>query len=113
MRFVLGVHVEADRGQQYQALDRLLPVDADAHDRHAVVEYAHHQTADDRPDNRADAAGGAHHTGYSRAVTTEMLEDYATIAGRERVVIDADTKIRDMRRQLLVSDLAWSTRFAR
>ena len=58
-------------------------------------------------------AGGAHHTGYSRAVTTEMLEDYATIAGIELVVIDADTKIRDMRRQLLVSDLAWSTRFAR
>lgn len=58
-------------------------------------------------------AGGGHHTGYSRAVTTEMLEDYATIAGIELVVIDADTKIRDMRRQLLVSDLAWSTRLAR
>ena len=26
-------------------------------------------------------AGGAHHTGFSQAVTTEMLEDFAAIAG--------------------------------
>ena len=35
-------------------------------------------------------AGGAHHTGFSQAVTTEMLEDFAAIAGIEFVVIDAD-----------------------
>ena len=28
-------------------------------------------------------AGGAHHAGYSYSVTTEMLEDFATIAGIE------------------------------
>jgi L-arabinose isomerase len=38
-------------------------------------------------------AGGAHHTGYSYAVTQEMLEDFATIAGIELAVIDADTTL--------------------
>jgi L-arabinose isomerase len=45
-------------------------------------------------------AGGAHHTGFSQAVTTEMLEDFAEIAGLELVVIDADTKVRDFKQQL-------------
>lgn len=54
-------------------------------------------------------AGGAHHTAYSRAATTEMLEDYAAIAGIELVVIDRDTQIRDLRQQLHMADLAWST----
>ena len=36
-------------------------------------------------------AGGAHHTGFSQAVTTEMLEDFAAMAGVELVVIDRDT----------------------
>ncbi|MFP4281102.1 MAG: L-arabinose isomerase [Opitutales bacterium] len=39
-------------------------------------------------------AGGAHHTGYSYAVTTEFMEDFATIAGIELVVIDAETRLR-------------------
>jgi len=38
-------------------------------------------------------AGGAHHTGYSYSVKTEHLEDFATIAGIELAVIDADTKL--------------------
>lgn len=38
-------------------------------------------------------AGGAHHTAYSNAVTTEMLEDFATIAGIELVTIDADMRL--------------------
>ena len=45
-------------------------------------------------------AGGAHHTGFSQAVTTEMLEDFAEIAGIELVVIDGETKIRDFKQQL-------------
>ena len=52
-------------------------------------------------------AGGAHHTGFSRAVTTEMLEDFATIAGIELVVIDADTRERQFRRELEWSDIAY------
>lgn len=45
-------------------------------------------------------AGGAHHTAYSQAVTTEMLEDFATIAGIELAVIDADTRPREFRAEL-------------
>jgi L-arabinose isomerase len=45
-------------------------------------------------------AGGAHHTGFSQAVTTEMLEDFAEIAGVELVVIDADTRVRQFKREL-------------
>ena len=37
-------------------------------------------------------AGGAHHTSYSYAVTTEMLRDYATMAGVPVLVIDEDTR---------------------
>lgn len=45
-------------------------------------------------------AGGAHHTGFSQAVTTEMLEDFAAMAGIELVVIDADTKLRQFKQEL-------------
>jgi L-arabinose isomerase len=45
-------------------------------------------------------AGGAHHTGFSYSVTTEFMEDFATIAGIELVVIDADTKLRPFRTEL-------------
>ncbi len=45
-------------------------------------------------------AGGAHHTGYSTVVTTEMLEDFATIAGIELVTIDANTKLNDFKQTL-------------
>lgn len=38
-------------------------------------------------------AGGAHHTSFSYSVTTEMLEDFATIAGIELAVIDGETKL--------------------
>ncbi|MFT3783210.1 MAG: L-arabinose isomerase [Nibricoccus sp.] len=45
-------------------------------------------------------AGGAHHTGYSTVVTSEMLEDFATIAGIEMVLIGEDTKISDFKQTL-------------
>jgi L-arabinose isomerase len=45
-------------------------------------------------------AGGAHHTGYSYAVTGEHLEDFATMAGIELVVIKADTKLAEFKKEL-------------
>ncbi|SCY49304.1 L-arabinose isomerase [Flavobacterium caeni] len=42
-------------------------------------------------------AGGAHHTVYSQALTTEYMEDFADIAGIELLVIDADTNIRSFK----------------
>jgi len=52
-------------------------------------------------------AGGAHHTGFSQAVTTEMLEDFAAMAGIETVVIDADTKLRRFKQELVWNDAAY------
>jgi L-arabinose isomerase len=52
-------------------------------------------------------AGGAHHTGFSQAVTTEMLEDFGAIAGLEVVVIDADTKLRQFKQELVWNDVAY------
>lgn len=45
-------------------------------------------------------AGGAHHTGFSQAVTTEQLEDYAEIADLEYVVIDEGTDLRSFKQEL-------------
>jgi len=42
-------------------------------------------------------AGGAHHTVYSQAVTTEFMEDFADIAGIELLVIDDKTTIREFK----------------
>jgi L-arabinose isomerase len=52
-------------------------------------------------------AGGAHHTGFSQAVTTEMLEDFGAMAGIETVVIDADTKLRQFKQELEWNDVAY------
>ena len=52
-------------------------------------------------------AGGAHHTGFSPAVTTEMLEDFAAMAGLEAVVIDADTKMRAFKQELVWNEAAY------
>jgi L-arabinose isomerase len=45
-------------------------------------------------------AGGAHHTGFSHALTMEHMEDFAEIAAIELIVIDAETRLREFRRQL-------------
>jgi L-arabinose isomerase len=45
-------------------------------------------------------AGGAHHTGYSYVVTSEMLEDFATIAGIETVHINAGTTLPQLKQDL-------------
>ncbi|HEX4350024.1 MAG TPA: L-arabinose isomerase, partial [Verrucomicrobiae bacterium] len=55
-------------------------------------------------------AGGAHHTGFSQAVTTEMLEDFAAIAGIELVIIDKDTKVRQFRQELNWNEAAHGLR---
>jgi L-arabinose isomerase len=45
-------------------------------------------------------AGGAHHTGFSQALTAEHLEDFAGMAGLEFVLIDGDTNLRQLRQEL-------------
>ena len=50
-------------------------------------------------------AGGAHHTGYSYSVTSEMLEDFATITGVELAVINADTRLADFKQTLRCNEV--------
>ena len=45
-------------------------------------------------------AGGAHHTGFSQAVTAEQLEDFAEMAGIEFVRIGQATTISDLKKEL-------------
>jgi L-arabinose isomerase len=50
-------------------------------------------------------AGGAHHTGFSRALTVQHLDDFAEMAGIEFVLIDRDTRIREFKKELRWNDL--------
>jgi L-arabinose isomerase len=45
-------------------------------------------------------AGGAHHTGFSQAVTVEHLEDFTEMAGLEFLLIDADTQLPAFKKEL-------------
>ena len=54
--------------------------------------------------------GGAHHTGFSQAVTMEMIEDFAEIAGLELAVIDATTNLRQFKKELKWSEVYYGLR---
>ena len=45
-------------------------------------------------------AGGAHHTGFSQAVTARHIEDYADMAGIEYVLIDDHTDLSAFKKEL-------------
>ncbi len=45
-------------------------------------------------------AGGAHHTGFSKVVTTEMMEDFAEMADIEFLVVDENTDLREFKKEL-------------
>jgi L-arabinose isomerase len=58
-----------------------------------------------RPNLRVAAAawilaGGAHHTGFSKAVTAEQLEDFAEMAGIEFLLIDEATDLSAFKKEL-------------
>ncbi len=50
-------------------------------------------------------AGGAHHTGFSYTVTREHLEDFATMAGIEFLVIDEETRLNEFRKDLRLGEV--------
>jgi L-arabinose isomerase len=45
-------------------------------------------------------AGGAHHTGFSQAISAAHLEDYALMADIECVMIDRDTDLSEFKKEL-------------
>jgi L-arabinose isomerase len=55
-------------------------------------------------------AGGAHHTGFSQALTLENMENFAEMAGIELVRIDGETRLSQLRRELYWSDAAYKLR---
>jgi L-arabinose isomerase len=55
-------------------------------------------------------AGGAHHTGFSRALRMEHLENFAEIAGIELIRIDERTELHRLRQELVWSDAAFKLR---
>ena len=50
-------------------------------------------------------AGGAHHTSFSMALNIEYMEDIAEMLGLEFVIIDADTRIREFKKELRFNDV--------
>lgn len=50
-------------------------------------------------------AGGAHHTSFSYAVTTEHLKDFAAMAGVEFLLIDENTDLGGFKKELRWNDL--------
>jgi L-arabinose isomerase len=52
-------------------------------------------------------AGGAHHTGFSQALTVEHMRDFAEIAGVEFLHIGEETNIEKFRQELCWNDAAY------
>ncbi len=53
-------------------------------------------------------AGGAHHTGFSLALTPEHLEDFAEMANVEYLLIDADSTLAEVKNALRWNELAFA-----
>ncbi|MBA3874949.1 MAG: L-arabinose isomerase [Anaerolineae bacterium] len=52
-------------------------------------------------------AGGAHHTVFSQAIDAEYVADFAEMAGIECVLINADTRIHDLKNELRWNEVAY------
>ncbi len=68
-----------------------------------------------RPNLKTAAAawlygGGAHHTAFSQALTSEMMEDFAVMADLEFLLICATTDLRQFRNELRWNDAAYVLR---
>ncbi|MDA3832174.1 MAG: L-arabinose isomerase, partial [Spirochaetales bacterium] len=55
---------------------------------------------------RCILAGGAHHTTFSTSLSYDHIADFAEIAGIELIRIGEGTTLRDLKRDLLLSDLS-------
>jgi len=50
-------------------------------------------------------AGGAHHTGFSLSLTAEHMEDFATMAGVEYLLIDEHATLAEVKKELKWNDV--------
>ena len=63
-----------------------------------------------KPDLKTGAAawilaGGAHHTGFSMALTAEHMEDFTEMAGIEYLAIDEDTTVSDFKKEIRTNEI--------
>ena len=66
-----------------------------------------------RPDLKTAAAawilaGGAHHTGFSYAITSDTMQDFAEMCGIEMLLIDEHTRLSEFKKELRWNDLYYS-----
>ena len=66
-----------------------------------------------KPDLKTAAAawilgGGAHHTGFSMALTKEHMADFAEIAGVEYLLIDDDTTIPGLKKDIRINEIYYA-----
>jgi L-arabinose isomerase len=54
-------------------------------------------------------AGGAHHTGFSQAITQEYLEDFAEMAGIEYLLINQETKVSEFKEELRWNEIYYAS----
>jgi L-arabinose isomerase len=52
--------------------------------------------------------GGAHHSGFSQALTSEHLQDFSEIAGIEYAEINADSTVSDFRKELRTNEVYYA-----
>lgn len=52
-------------------------------------------------------AGGAHHTAFTYDLTAEQMGDWAAAMGIETVYIDSDTRIRDLKKELMLGEIVY------
>jgi L-arabinose isomerase len=62
------------------------------------------------PDLKTAAAtwilgGGAHHTGFSMALSAEHMEDFAEMADIEYLMIDKDTTVTEFKKDVRVNEI--------
>jgi len=55
-------------------------------------------------------AGGAHHTGFSQAVTPEQLSDFAEMSGIEHLLIGESTRVAEFKNELRWNEVYYGLR---
>ncbi len=50
-------------------------------------------------------AGGAHHTSFSTALDVEMMEDFTEMFNLELIIIDKDTNLRELKKEIKFNDV--------
>jgi L-arabinose isomerase len=52
--------------------------------------------------------GGAHHTGFSMALAKDHIADFAEIAGVEYLLIDDDTTISSLKKDIRINEIYYA-----